>query len=442
MDEPLAADLPASTLAACFASAADLAALEQEILPRLLDRAGDDRTIRVWVPDCGAGGNAYRIAALLLEAAAAPCPVKVRVFASDRDERALMAARAGRYAELPGRELREDLFERFFTPQARGFQAVPELRTALVFGTQRLPGDPSFARLDLVLCHDLLSRVGPSVRARLLDVFHARLRDGGVLLADPAEPSIPTASLAVAEAGFEPAAGRPGFWRRVERIPAPRAGADAETADALDLLIGLGEVALILDSELRVHRVMPAAKGLFDLGPADIGRPLAALEPGIADPRLLEDAATALARRQPVRRRLPDGAGGWCRRQVLPRLGVGGRIEGVAITFGSGEDGLDPLPPLGRALALITGAVTAPGEPAAPPVSAEVMRRIEKLSRREREVLERVVAGRLNKEIAWQLGISRRTVENHRARLMRKLEAGSLAQLVRLTAACLEAKVG
>ena len=52
---------------------------------------------------------------------------------------------------------------------------------------------------------------------------------------------------------------------------------------------------------------------------------------------------------------------------------------------------------------------------------------------REREVLSLVVAGRANKEIARALNISPRTVEIHRAHVMEKMEADSLAELVRLT---------
>jgi two-component system response regulator FixJ len=61
--------------------------------------------------------------------------------------------------------------------------------------------------------------------------------------------------------------------------------------------------------------------------------------------------------------------------------------------------------------------------------------RIEGLTTREREVLEHLVAGRPNKIIAFELGISPRTVEIHRAHLMEKMQAKSLSELVRLAIA-------
>jgi two-component system response regulator FixJ len=63
---------------------------------------------------------------------------------------------------------------------------------------------------------------------------------------------------------------------------------------------------------------------------------------------------------------------------------------------------------------------------------AEQQHRLEALTPREREVMELLVEGRANKETADALGLSVRTVEGHRARLMEKLGANSLAELVRI----------
>ena len=58
--------------------------------------------------------------------------------------------------------------------------------------------------------------------------------------------------------------------------------------------------------------------------------------------------------------------------------------------------------------------------------------RYERLTARERDVLTRVVMGLLNKQIAAELGISEKTVKGHRGQVMRKMQAASLADLVRM----------
>ena len=61
--------------------------------------------------------------------------------------------------------------------------------------------------------------------------------------------------------------------------------------------------------------------------------------------------------------------------------------------------------------------------------------RMARLTPRERQVLEQVIAGDTNKGVARQLGISEKTVELHRSRVMEKMQAGSLAALVKMISA-------
>jgi two-component system, LuxR family, response regulator FixJ len=63
---------------------------------------------------------------------------------------------------------------------------------------------------------------------------------------------------------------------------------------------------------------------------------------------------------------------------------------------------------------------------------ADVKQRIETLTPREKQVFERVVAGEANKVMAIDLGLSERTVEIHRARVMEKMSARSVAHLVKM----------
>jgi two-component system response regulator FixJ len=84
---------------------------------------------------------------------------------------------------------------------------------------------------------------------------------------------------------------------------------------------------------------------------------------------------------------------------------------------------------------LLLKAVNAAFTRAREPTRGEAMRaakRVARLSPRERQVLDGLAAGRLTKQIAYDLGISARTVEEHRARMLARLGTRSPAQAVRL----------
>ena len=67
---------------------------------------------------------------------------------------------------------------------------------------------------------------------------------------------------------------------------------------------------------------------------------------------------------------------------------------------------------------------------------SDIRARLSTLTPREREVLEYVVAGKLNKEIAGDLGTVEQTIKIHRAHVMQKMKVHSVAELVRLTERC------
>ncbi|MFC5436954.1 chemotaxis protein CheB [Rhodanobacter umsongensis] len=161
-------------------------ALRTIAIPALLaDRAGDG-VLRIWVPGCATGEEAYSIAILLCEAMDPQHPLKVKIFATDIDDRAIGRARAGRYrAPLTG--ISPERLERWFRKDRDDYCVVKQIREMCIFSPHSVLKDPPFSRMDLVSCRNLLIYLGNDLQERLVRSFHYALRPGGFLLLGASE---------------------------------------------------------------------------------------------------------------------------------------------------------------------------------------------------------------------------------------------------------------
>ena len=157
-------------------------ALEKEVIARLFDGKGPDDTVRVWVPGCSTGEEAYSIAILLREhmsrANGAP---RLQIFASDIDEEALQAARIGRFPAAIAKDIPPERLERYFVREDGTYRIVSDLREICLFSAHNLLRDAPFSKLDLISCRNLLIYLSPDLQNRLIPLFHYALNEGGYL---------------------------------------------------------------------------------------------------------------------------------------------------------------------------------------------------------------------------------------------------------------------
>jgi two-component system CheB/CheR fusion protein len=162
-------------------------ALETDILPALLAAKGDADQVRVWVPGCATGEEVYSLAILVKEEmerrAITP---KVLIFGTDIDPKAVAIARAGRYAK-PKFGLSPERLGRWFVAEHDAYRVIPEIREMCIFCAHSVVKDPTFSKLDLVSCRNLLIYLNPEPRERVVRTFHYALRPGGVLFLGPSE---------------------------------------------------------------------------------------------------------------------------------------------------------------------------------------------------------------------------------------------------------------
>lgn len=158
-------------------------ALAKWVVRELVRQHGEDQPIRVWVPGCSSGEEAYSIAMLFLEEfAEAKRRVKLQVFASDIGEDAVAIGRNGLYPDSIRADVPEHRLARFFVHEAGGYRVSRDLRDSIVFTVQDLLVDPPFSHLDLISCRNLLIYLQPSEQEKVLTLFHFALREDGFLM--------------------------------------------------------------------------------------------------------------------------------------------------------------------------------------------------------------------------------------------------------------------
>ncbi|HEX8290485.1 MAG TPA: PAS domain S-box protein, partial [Pyrinomonadaceae bacterium] len=174
------------------------AALEQEFIPKLFGEEGPGGFVRVWSAGCATGEEAYSLAMLLTEhAETLASPPSVQVFATDIDEEAIEAARAGFYTLNDAADVSPERLRRFFTKSLDGYTVRRELREMVLFANHNLLKDPPFSHLDLISCRNLLIYLNHAGQEKAMGTFHFALNRGGYLFLGGSESAAEHADLFV-----------------------------------------------------------------------------------------------------------------------------------------------------------------------------------------------------------------------------------------------------
>jgi two-component system CheB/CheR fusion protein len=162
--------------------------LAARVIAKLVSDDEQDTPVRMWVPGCATGEEAYSLAILAAEEAAkVQSPRRVQIFATDIDETALDTARAGLYPESIALDVSPARLQRFFTREDHRHRVSKNIRDLVVFASQNLISDPPFSKLDLVSCRNVLIYLEPEIQRKLIGLFHFALNPGGYLFLGTAE---------------------------------------------------------------------------------------------------------------------------------------------------------------------------------------------------------------------------------------------------------------
>lgn len=157
-------------------------ALEQSVLPGLVEAAVDRDEIRIWITACASGEEAYSIAILLDEQLSKlQSPPNLRIFATDLDPEALKSATRGVYSQEAVSTVSTERLRRYFTRDGEDYQVAPWIRQSILFSQHNLLRDAPFTQIDLVTCRNLLIYFDRETQDNAVAQLHLCLRQGGVM---------------------------------------------------------------------------------------------------------------------------------------------------------------------------------------------------------------------------------------------------------------------
>ncbi len=161
-------------------------ALKREVFPAIVGRA--QGPVRMWVPGCSKGQEAYTILMALTEYLdEAGSSAEVQMFASDVNERDVTFARAGIYPQGISGEVSPERLARFFEQVPEGFQIKRAIREMCVFATHDITRDPPFSKVDLVSLRNVLIYMERRLQQRVIQILHYAIEPGGFLLLGSSE---------------------------------------------------------------------------------------------------------------------------------------------------------------------------------------------------------------------------------------------------------------
>ena len=164
--------------------------LKKTIVPDILKNREKERAVRVWVPGCSTGEEAYSIAIIFSECLSKlrlKGNFKVQIFATDIDKEAIDKARQGVYPANIAADLSPERLEHFFSKEDNKYQINKDIREMVVFAPHNVTMDPPFTKLDLISCRNLLIYLTAELQKKLMALFHYSLMPDGILFLGTSE---------------------------------------------------------------------------------------------------------------------------------------------------------------------------------------------------------------------------------------------------------------
>jgi len=318
-----------------------------EVIPRLIAGKQPSEPIRVWSAGCASGEEAYSLAIMLAEALGLESfRQRVKIYATDVDEEALVQARQASYSARDMQPVSPELRSKYFEKVNDRFVFRPDLRRAVIFGRHDLVQDAPISRLDLLVCRNTLMYFNAETQSRILARFHFALNDAGVIFLGKAEMLLTRANL------FNPVQLKHRIFTKVakpslrDRLMIVAQAGNMEMNNHLAGYVRLRDAAfdaapvaqVVLDMHSNLLLINQEARAIFGLVPQDVGRPFYELDLSYRPVELrarIEQVYTELRvqRLTNIERSLSEGRMQCLDVYLVPLIDTDGTPLGVSIAF-------------------------------------------------------------------------------------------------------------
>jgi two-component system CheB/CheR fusion protein len=257
-----------------------------DVIPRVLAEHSPDDPIRLWSAGCASGQEAYTLAMLLAETLGPDAfRQRVKIYATDVDEDALMSARAASYDAKTVESVPADLLEKYFEQLNGRYIFHKDLRRAVIFGRNDLVKDAPISRVDLLVCRNTLMYMNTETQRNVLERLHFALSAQGTLFLGHAEMLLSHTDrfvpLSLKHRIFRKAPGSHGGFEPYDRASAmyERHGDLSGLTTVRELAFRANPVAqIVVTGDDTVAMINQQAETMFGLSVRDIGRLLRDLE--------------------------------------------------------------------------------------------------------------------------------------------------------------------
>ncbi len=318
--------------------------LKERAFPELFSKKREGEALRVWIPGCSSGEEAYSVAIILKEYMEENDVSKeMQIFGTDIDPLAIAKARTGTYLRNIAADVNAARLKRFFDKDGDRYRVRREIRESVVFAEQNLLRDPPFSNLDLLVCRNLLIYLKSEAQQRLVPLFFTLSKNTASSSWEELRSTneeMQSANEELQSMNEELESSREELQSLNEELNTVNSELQVKIRELHDSYRAITDaldstrIAMIfLDKELRVVRFTNAVTRLINLIESDVGRPLEHISDNLDAEDLTAKAAQVLKSLTPFESEVKTEAGHWYRMNIMVHRREEHFIEGIVLTF-------------------------------------------------------------------------------------------------------------